>query len=624
MRLAASSRHPTFVICTFVALTVGCVLGLVAWKSINSRDAVLSRNEADIQNLARSLAQHATHTFKAPDVAMTGMADLLKFQNPLPERFNAYLANTVRSLPQLREMGVLNVAGNWRYSSLEQLPTYNNADRDYFVHHRANSDSALLISGPMTSRLTGRPTLLLSKRISDPKGDFAGVLVAAIDYEYFSLFYGSFEIGSQGGISLILGNGLVLVRWPSGAPGRSLADTELFQKRLKESHVGFYRIVSPFDGVAKYFGYEATPEYSMVVTVARSEEEVLHNWRADLKRDLLVAALLMAVIAGMAWLLASQFSVRMRLARRYRLLADNSADIVILLDRQGRLQFVSQSVKASLGYTEADLIGRSCLDVVHDEDREKVVSASVGLTDPARSRTVVFRTKCKDGSLVWLEANFKLAEESATDGGREIVGVLRDVTKRKELENELSEANSRLSRLATTDGLTRLANRRHLDVFVREAYAEYAVLSVLLIDIDHFKGFNDALGHQAGDACLQRIAQVIDGSTVDTSGLSARYGGEEFAIVLPGVREEQAVVVANELRLMVKQLDIQHPRASRGYVTVSIGVAAKTEATIDEVMLIRDADIALYNAKELGRNCTVASSSLSTTRCKAVPLVPAS
>jgi diguanylate cyclase (GGDEF)-like protein len=236
----------------------------------------------------------------------------------------------------------------------------------------------------------------------------------------------------------------------------------------------------------------------------------------------------------------------------------------------------------------------------------------------------VFRTKCKDGKLVWLEANFKLADEASGEGAREIVGVLRDVTKRKELEDELSEANSRLSRLATTDGLTRLANRRHFDIFLREAYSAHAVLSVLLIDIDHFKGFNDALGHQAGDACLQRIAQVIDGSTSDTTGLSARYGGEEFAIVLPGVPEEQALVVANTLRLMVRQLGIQHPRASRGYVTVSIGLAAKTATTSDEVTLIRDADIALYNAKERGRNCTVASSSLPATRGTAASLVPAS
>lgn len=90
---------------------------------MTSRDGALSRNEADINNLGHSLAQHAMHTFEAPEIAMTGMADVLKFQNPLPQRFNAYLANTVRSLTQLREMSVLNAVGNWRYSSLDQLPS---------------------------------------------------------------------------------------------------------------------------------------------------------------------------------------------------------------------------------------------------------------------------------------------------------------------------------------------------------------------------------------------------------------------------------------------------------------------------------------------------------------------
>jgi diguanylate cyclase (GGDEF)-like protein/PAS domain S-box-containing protein len=630
-------RRPTFVVCVFVALMSASVLGLLTWKSIAGRDATLSRNEAEIKNLAHSLAEHATHTIKAPDTAMSGMADLLKYQNPLPERFNAYLAGTVRSLPQIREIGVLTKAGDWRYSSLEHLPTHNNADREYFRYHRDNANPALLISGPMTSRVTGRPTLLLSRRISDPKGDFAGVLVAAIDYEYFAKFYSSFAVGAQGGISLIKGDGTVLVRWPSVANGKTVADTELFRTRLKESPTGFYKLVSPFDDVSKYFGYEQTPEYTMVVTVARSEAEVLKTWLSDLKWELIVAALLLATIAGMAVLLGSQFAFRTRLERslrereqalrererRYRLLADNSADIVILLDRQGRLQFVSQSVKASLGYAEEDLVGRSCLDVVHEEDQEKVMNANAGLTDPEVSRSVAFRTRRQDGSFVWLEANFKLAQGSCSDG-REIVGVLRDVTQRKKLEDELSNANMRLTQLATTDGLTRLANRRSFDAFMRKAYDDHPVVSVLLIDIDHFKGFNDALGHQAGDFCLQRIAQAIGSTTDNTDGLSARYGGEEFAVVLPGVPEEGAVLVANSLRLMVRKLGIQHPRASRGYVTVSIGVAAKGAHTTDEVTVIRDADIALYHAKELGRNCTVASSSLSQARDGSASLAPAS
>ncbi|UPK30911.1 GGDEF domain-containing protein [Bradyrhizobium sp. 195] len=122
--------------------------------------------------------------------------------------------------------------------------------------------------------------------------------------------------------------------------------------------------------------------------------------------------------------------------------------------------------------------------------------------------------------------------------------MLRDVAEQIWLEQESSSANLKLAQLATTDGLTRLANRRSLDAFLRERTPSSG-FSVLLIDIDHFKGFNDALSHQAGDSCLKQIAEVIGSATKDTGGLSARYGGEEFAVVLPGVNEARAVRVAD-------------------------------------------------------------------------------
>jgi diguanylate cyclase (GGDEF)-like protein len=233
---------------------------------------------------------------------------------------------------------------------------------------------------------------------------------------------------------------------------------------------------------------------------------------------------------------------------------------------------------------------------------------------------VSFRMRREDGSIVWLEAHFKIAER-ASGANAEIVGVLRDVTKQKETEDELSTANLKLAHLATTDGLTKLANRRSFDAFLRDAYAQHDILSVLLIDIDHFKGFNDSLGHQAGDICLQRVAQVIGSATANTGGFSARYGGEEFAVVLPGVTEERAARVADAIRLLVLRLDIYHPRSSTSRLTISIGVAQKCPSTSDQFALTRDADIALYNAKGQGRNCIVASSAIVCSIAETPPLV---
>lgn len=621
-------RKPQFVVGAFLAVMMASVLGLVAWKASVARTATLVRAQEDLDNLARSLSRHAANILKAPDVAMTGMADLLKFQNPLPERFNAHLIATTRSLPQLREIGVLNAEGNWRYSSLEHLPNHNNSDRAYFARHRDEPSPKMLVSGPIVSRTTGRPSIIVSRRISAAAGEFAGVVVAAIDCDYFSNFYSSFGIGTQGGISLLSTDGTVLARWPVVDPGRKIADTSLFQNHLRESPAGSYKITSPFDGLSKYISYELGPEYPVVVTVARSEDQILANWRTDLISDALVAALLVSIILGMAALLSSQFTFSSGLERslrereaRLRLLADNIADIVVVMDRKGCLRYVSASVVAVLGMTENDFLGLSCLDVVHDDDREKVIAASRELKHASAYSSVRFRVKRGDGAMAWLEAHFKLAEQSF-GGDLEIVGTLRDITKQKSLEDELSSANLKLAQLATTDGLTRLANRRSFDAFLREAYAKHAVMSVLLIDIDHFKSFNDALGHQAGDGCLQRVAEVIGSATANTGGLSARYGGEEFAVVLPGVDAERAIRVADGIRALISRLQINHPRAARNHVTISVGVAEKSSATIDELALTRDADIALYHAKERGRDCAVASSGLVSTRLQMPSLVP--
>lgn len=206
-------------------------------------------------------------------------------------------------------------------------------------------------------------------------------------------------------------------------------------------------------------------------------------------------------------------------------------------------------------------------------------------------------------------------------GQREIVGVLRDVTQQKMLEDELSSANTRLRQLATTDGLTGLANRRCFDLFLREACEANRAISVLLIDIDHFKGFNDALGHQAGDACLRQIAGLIGRMTAGSNGFSARYGGEEFAVVLPNISEEDGATIADRMRLAIEGLKIPHPSGVDGYVTISIGVASRTSVATDETSIVRCADVALYEAKGFGRNRTIKSSSLG--NCgEVVSLVP--
>ena len=512
---------------------------------------------------------------------------------------------------------MLDTEGNWAYSSLPQTPAHNNSDRRYFTYHRETQGSALRINEPLQSRLTGRPTIILSKRIDKQDGSFGGVLTAAIDSDYFNRFYRTFQLGPDGSVSLLRNDGVVLIRWPLSDMSTDLSKTDLFSRHLKQSSAGYYKTISPFDGIEKYFGYEETPHYPMVVTVAISEDWLLFDWRKTLRTDAIVAAVLLCMILLLATVLFSQFRFRMKTERtlrkreaHYRLLANNIADIIILIDARSLLRYVSQSVEPVLGLRPNDLLGKSCFDMIHPEDRESVRSATARLNGIDTVSTVVFRTFRADGTLAWVESKFKLATAPSDPAQTEFLCVIRDVTERKRMEDELTQLNRRLTQLAATDGLTGLTNRRTFDGFLLRQYECCDEISVLLLDIDSFKGYNDTYGHQAGDRCLQAVAKVIGDATANTSGLSARYGGEEFAVVLPDTEEDAALKVAEAIRLTVRALAIPNSISSRGYITISVGVASRTRSTLDEAALVGEADTALYEAKRLGRNRTVVYSSL--------------
>ena len=608
----------TAVVITFALVMTACVLGVMAWKALDAKRATLASGSADIQNLVHSLSEHAAHTIQAVDIAMAGMVDLLKYRDPEPDRFNRYLAETAKTLPQLRGIGVADAKGNWSYSSLPEQPRHNVSDRSYFAYHRDTPDSTIRISELLQSRIDERSSMVvLSKRITKLDGSFGGVVAAAIDKDYFNGFYRTFQLGPDGGISLIRSDGTLLMRWPLSDKSTDLSKTDLFSKHLKLSSVGYYKIISPFDGIVKHLGYEETPNYPMVVTVAMSEDWLLSEWWKGLRTDAIVAGVLLCMILMLAALLALQFRFRTKTERalrereaHYRLLANNIADIIILIDARSLLRYVSRSAEPVLGLRPKDLLGKSCFDLVHRDDRESVKSATARLNGVDSVSTVVFRHYRGDGTLAWVESKFKLASETDDLTRTEFLCVIRDVTERKRMEDELTQLNRRLTQLAATDGLTSLTNRRTFDGFLRREYESCEEIAVLLFDIDNFKGYNDTYGHQAGDRCLQTVAKAIGDATANTSGLSARYGGEEFAVVLPNTTEDAALKVAESIRLTVRALGIPNTASSRGYITISAGVAAKNRSTLDEAALVGEADTALYEAKRLGRNRTIVYSSL--------------
>jgi len=180
-----------------------------------------------------------------------------------------------------------------------------------------------------------------------------------------------------------------------------------------------------------------------------------------------------------------------------------------------------------------------------------------------------------------------------------VVETLRDMTDEK-------QAQIALEQLATRDGLTGLANRRCFDDTLhaewQRALRQHQPLSLLMVDVDCFKQYNDAHGHVGGDECLQRIAAAV-ASEMRANDLVARYGGEEFAVILPNQSLKGAAIVAERIRCRVESLNLPNLGAAKRFVTVSIGAAtALPSPDTEPSQLIGTADAALYRAKHMGRN----------------------
>ncbi|MFA5372241.1 MAG: diguanylate cyclase [Sideroxydans sp.] len=179
-----------------------------------------------------------------------------------------------------------------------------------------------------------------------------------------------------------------------------------------------------------------------------------------------------------------------------------------------------------------------------------------------------------------------------------------------EVTCKLDAANAELQRLSTTDSLTGIANRRALDNFLsrewRRCQRVEKPLSLVMLDIDYFKLFNDKYGHQAGDDCLQQVAALIARAAPRASDLAARYGGEEFSLVLGESDADGALWMAERVRQMVADLKVPHYATDSKFVTISCGVVSVLpDDTRSIETLMQSADAALYQAKRGGRNRVV-------------------
>jgi diguanylate cyclase (GGDEF)-like protein/PAS domain S-box-containing protein len=296
----------------------------------------------------------------------------------------------------------------------------------------------------------------------------------------------------------------------------------------------------------------------------------------------------------------------------FRALLESSWNAVEMFDDRGQIVYAGGSTERILGFPAEETVGKSTFDFIHPEDREAAHGIwQIAMAQPGQVLPGLFRMLHRDGS--WRTIEGRLVNRLHEPEIRGIVASYRDITEVTEANRRLSEANAQLDLLANSDGLTGLANRacfdRHLALEWRRAVRDETPLSIILLDVDHFKAFNDTYGHLGGDACLRAVAGALRSCVARPGDLVARYGGEEFVCVVPATPLRGAVELAERMRIAVWDLAITHARSQvTDRVTVTVGVISRRcDPDTSPEDLLRDADDALYRGKAAGRNrCVVA------------------
>ncbi len=292
---------------------------------------------------------------------------------------------------------------------------------------------------------------------------------------------------------------------------------------------------------------------------------------------------------------------------RFRLLAEASRDVIVLSGLDGERKYVSPAATELLGWSQEDMLKGDYLDIIYPEDIPRFLAMLADCRDGRETSALSYRCRRQDSTYLWLEANVRLFRDSLTSEPAGFVYVLRDISERKVAESKLQDAFNTVEQLALVDGLTGVANRRLLDETLSREWAravrDGTLLSVLLIDVDYFKSYNDLYGHLAGDTCLKALANAIQIVLRRPPDLLARYGGEEFVVVLPNTPHAGAEAMSERVLQAVEQCCIQHAGSPYGNVSVSVGCATGfASLDSDPNELLKAADVALYRAKAAGRN----------------------
>lgn len=638
-------------------LATGPLLLLLALGTWVDRDQALKAARSQAESIAHVGAAQQDELIQETYTLLNVLALVPaiggKDCHPLLERIDG-------AHPRITHLSLFRPDGTPACSSRQENPSGSVADRDDFNRALAAAPGAAAASDIVVSRVSGLPGIVVAVPVRDAAGGVTGVLSAALNLTGLESLAQRMSGMAETVVDIVdVRGGTSLVR--RGA--QAAIDPELLA--AIRAGPGGGSLDAPFDGVPHTVAF--TPLLGVarptVLVIGLPRTEVLAPSNSHLTLGALgfggaaVAAIILAWLAAARSLLqpirrmvaaagsigcggvptrvgalpgavrelqmlaqsfddmAERLHLRdAHIARmsasladseaHHRLLADHASDMIARFDPAFVRTYISPACLDIIGYSPGEMVGKAMPTVVLQADRLRVMSELVQpLLDGAATARCTYRIFRSDGRVVWLETSGRRLPDASG-----FVTVARDVSVQKALEAELEAANGQLRIQVMQDPLTGIANRRRFDELLgfefRRARRQDEPMSVLLADIDHFKSFNDLYGHAVGDECLRAVARALERTLRRPGDMAGRYGGEEFAILLPGIDEAGASLVAERLRSAVESIRTDAFAPGARQVTVSVGIATLQPgaACRGPSALVEAADVALYAAKNAGRN----------------------
>ena len=487
-----------------------------------------------------------------------------------------------------------------------RTPDMQDVSREaFFSDQRAGS--GITISEPRRSPIDKEWKLDFTRSLRAPDGSFGGLVMVSVAAAYFVSGYESSKMGQQG-VLVLLGRDGVIRAGRSGERTFMGAATDYREVVATDPDAEARVVDSPWDRVPRYTLGRELFEYPVAVVTGIARDEQIgpayhrageYVWRALAGSAALV--LLLGLLGRSSWQLARTRQDANRALNLRNRAIESSVNAVLIASR-GRgeypIEYVNPSFERITGFPASQALGRDLESMIGGDPIARMEVARA--LRETREGHVVVKSARRDGSEFWCE--FSLAPVREESGEiTHFVGVMNDVTEAKEYEAQLAHQ-------AQYDTLTGLANRNLLQDRLTQAIAsarrEGGTLATVLLDLDHFKVVNDGMGHNRGDELLRHVAHCLR-STVRESDTVARLGGDEFVVVLHTRHDTAHSIEADVTALVTKLLhSVSQPFQVEGRTITShcsIGVALYPQDGEDAQTMLRNADAAMYRAKDLGR-----------------------